>query len=489
MFTLFINLLFFALLYFIYLILKSKAYQINDNSSINQDTEILIFPLALYIYFLLASMHFQMLSDSGITFLGLSNLSHLKFIPFEDWFLQYDYSRFMAHVYADYNTFTTSILTPLLQNLGFHIAYLIPIAFALKSIYHSWKKTILIFFPITLLVGLQSYELNIGMIIVAGFTSYIIGSLLSNIVSFLINKKANLKPKLTFLSVYAVLLVSLAIFLSNTTILNQQSNRIQTINFTDQETFTTFDDQISLRPIDYKKEDNKTLDIKLSVSPLPTLSLPYNYHLQSITYRFETDGVPLLIGGAFIEQPNDQKIEDHTSSIYLSNIDYNSRFTFKNIYPVNFYGIDSITYYSKDPLLLNQLEVINTNWSYDIYDYYEITYRVPVLDQKEVKWHVNVTYDNPLLKETATESNTATFYNDENSPTLYSYYDTPILISEDTAYKTYKLKCYFYQYGHGAFSKEEIKGIKTISRDVQIDISPETKSEEPIWVIEADTLE
>ncbi len=489
MFTLFINLLFFALLYFIYLILKSKAYQIKDNSSINQDTEILIFPLALYIYFLLASMQFQMLSDSGMTFFSLSNLSHIKWIPFGDWFLQYDFSRFMAHVYADYNTLPTSIITPLLQNLGFHIAYLIPIAFALKSIYHSWKKTILIFFPITLLAGLQSYELNFGIIIVTGFTSYVIGSLLSNIAAFLINKKANLKSKLTFLSIYAVLLVSLALFVMNTTIINQQSYRNQTINFTNQNTFMTFDDQIELMPIDYRKEGDERLDIDLNVSNLPMLSLPYNYQLQSITYRFETDGEPLLISGALSQFSIDHKSEVLTNTISLSNIDYNSRFTFKNIYPINFYGIDSITYYSKDPLLLNQLEVLDTNWFHDIYDYYEITYRVPVLDQNEVKWQINVSYDNPLLKEDVPKSNINAFYNDENSPTLYSYYDAPILISEDTAYKTYKLKCYFYQFGQGAFSKEEIKNIQTICWNVLFDLFPENKSEAPIWVIEADTLE
>lgn len=489
MFTLFINLIVFAVLYFMYFIFKNKAYQIRDNSHMRQDHEILIFPLALYIYFLFASSQFQTLGDSGISFFSFANLTHLKFIPFEDWVWQYDYTRFMRHVYADYNTWPISSSITFLQSFVFHLAYLTPIAFALKSIYHSRKKTLLIFLPITLLAGLQSYELNVGTIIVTAITAYIIGISLSDFVSLLISKKTNLKAKLHSIAIYTALLIPLALFLFNMNILSPQSYRIQNMNFTKQEPFVTFDHQVSLMPLEYRKENDTKLHIEFSVSNLPTLTLPYSYDLQSINYHFETDGVPLIIGSSPSQAASGQKEEVLMSSIHLDNIEYTDKFIEKNIYPVKFYGIDSIAYASKDPALLKQLEVIDTNWSHDVYDYYEITYRVPVLSQQEVKWQINVTYDNPLLKDTASKNIGNTFYNDVNSPTLSGYFDYPVLMSEDSTYKTYTLKCYFYLYGHGTFSKEEIKGIETSCWDVKFNLLPETKSDDPLWVIEADTLE
>lgn len=488
MFTVFINLVFFAILYSIYLLLKSKIYVVRKNETLNTHDEILIFPLALYIYFLFASMQFQMLGDSGISFIGLANLAHLNFIPFEDWFWQYDFSRFMNHVYTDYNTWPTSLLNTLLQNFGFHLAFLIPVSFALKSICHTWKKALFFFISITILVGLQNYELNVGTIIVTGLIAFVIGNFLSDFVIFFINKKSSLQSKLELISIYTALLLPLVLFTFNMNILAPQSGRIQNMSFSTQESFKTFDQQISITPLEYSKENNKNLHITFTLTDLPEPSFPYVYNLRSINYRLETDGKLNLLSDAPIQPLQDAKEQPLTSSLYINNIEYNTKFISKNIYPVKFYGIESLTYASTDPTLLSQLEVLDTKWIKDEYDCYQITYRVPLLSQQEANWQINITYDNPLLKGDATTGADEGFYNSETSPTLYGQYDLPVLISEDSTYKTYMLKCYFYQYGHGAFSKKEIKNIETICWNVLFDLSPESKSEVPIWIIDADTL-
>lgn len=478
MFTAFMNLTIFFLIYLLYRYIKSRIYDYLDKEPVSSRREWLILPVALFMFAFVATSGFTRYNVSNDSISIPFALHPFHIIPFKEIYLNWQNYDFYNAIYGQSRAFYYTDFINIKDYIRIFTSML-ALGFSISIVNKTFVKSLLAMIFIRTLLGFMIGESYFATSLCLSLIAFLVAFLVYKILYRGIVRKnflatfANSPVHRSFVVGYLIVMCLLPLYFVEVDKrwASDQWTMSEYSDFKEPAVLKTYDDKVELTPKDFRINNKENVEVSFAFSQPPVLDIPYKTAIRSIEFKFNLSGETLNYGTGI--NAGDDHVQIHLDKI----INPYDKDRIKTIYPIELYGIEAINYVIDDKRFTNMLKVIESKWwtNENGYDCYTYTYQVPKVDGYEVNVGTSVTFDNP----------------NPNKP-LGTYQDKawasvldPVKIGSNEKYDIFSVDNYFYDYEMGPLKKSQIVGLDQAFFSANVRVSAKALPKEPIWTIDS----
>ena len=479
MFTAFMNLTIFFLIYLLYRYIKSRIYDYLDKEPVSSRREWLILPVALFMFAFVATSGFTRYNVSSGSVSIPFALPQLYSIPFKELYLNWKNYEFYNAIFGQTNTFYNDIFVYQIKDYIRLFTSMLALGFVISIVNKTFIKSLIAMSLIRLLLGLLTGESHFATSLCLALIAFLIAFVIYKLLYRELKRKNFLETfaqspiHRTFVIGYLIVMCLLPLYFVDvdTQWAPDKWSSSQYIDFKEPSLLKTYEDKVDLSIESFRIINEDALELEFFVSGIPPLEIPYKTTITSIDFKFE-------IGGEIVNHGSGNYDGGNRMHLTLANIAYPyQKGRNQSIYPLKLFGISSIGYTIDDKRFTNQMQVLDTKWwtNEDGYDCYTYTYQVPKVEGYEINVGSTITYDNPYPKKD--------FQTFENKAWAIS--TNTVKVDSTDAFDIYSVDNYFYDFEKGPLEKSQIHGLEQDFYMTTVRVDVQNIPKEPIWTIDS----
>lgn len=440
---------------------KIRSYRNIDPVTVSQDIHMIL--LIAYCMLFILSGGFVGLSANGPTDIYLKHYENSDLSPLQRIKEYQALVQFYQHVTPDFSS--EKALWMFNEHLDFFkdlgrifLAY-IPIAIGIISVHKRFITGLFMAVVLESLLYIQTGRAFIGASIVISGISFGMIFLLNRVIL----ERFSLESLRT--RVLAISILAMCLFLVGNLITVRRGMFYGGIKYIDSNLVLSDQGLILRKPEIADMYDSVQIEGDLD----DTIVFELPYQIAEKTYR-----LPYKCSDLDLEVPAHQKDRFYVNFWIYDPVHpghYNVVEKRSILYPITIKGVSQIIYKIEDPKLLEQIEVIDENWTEIVpYPIYEVTYRIPKFEGYTSVWH---RIQNIKLKAGIEK---------QGSDTMYPYYSDAVQTIDEG--NTMKVMMRYAYYG---VDFNEIESTSYTLRDVELIKAIGSSSDEPVLVIEGES--